>query len=214
VRAAALFGSRLRGPRDGDIMGARVPTHFTLTLKGVEELSLRTYRLDARLRNILFLIQKGTPTVEAILENSIFPREEVIEKLRGLVKERFVELNAGPTPVSTPLPAAAGARPGTVEIAIDPTTVGAGAFARTAPPLFPTLDSGISMSQARFVLCDFCLDQFGTKAQPLIDAIENAADVAELQRALDAITAEVREHFKEQLPALMSQVRDINETSI
>jgi gas vesicle protein len=70
------------------------------------------------------------------------------------------------------------------------------------------------MSQARFVLCDFCLDQFGTKAQPLIDAIENAADVAELQQALDDITAEVREHLKDQLPALMSQVRDINETSI
>lgn len=214
MRAAALFGSRLRGPRDSDIMGARVPTHFTLTPRGVEELSLRTYRLDARLRNILFLIQKGTPTVEAILENSVFPREEVIEKLRGLMKERFVELNAGPTPVGAPSPAAAAARPGTLEIAIDPATVGAAAFVRTAPPLFPTLDSGISMSQARFVLCDFCLDQFGTKAQPLIKAIENAADVAELQRALDGVTAQVREHSKDQLPALMSQVRDINETSI
>ena len=35
-----------------------------------------------------------------------------------------------------------------------------------------------------------------------------------LQRALDGITAELREHFKDQLPALMSRVRDINETSI
>jgi hypothetical protein len=198
-------------------MGAREPSHVMLTLKGVEELSLRTYRLDAKLRNILFLIQKGTPTVEAILENSIFPHEEVIEKLRGLMKERFVELGAGSAPIgasSPPSTVAAGVRPGTFEIEADSQTVGGAPFERTAPPLFLTLDSDISMSQARFELCDFCLDQFGTKAQPLIDAIENAVDVTELQRALDGITAELREHFKDQLPALMSRVRDINETSI
>jgi hypothetical protein len=39
-------------------------------------------------------------------------------------------------------------------------------------------------------------------------------DVTELQRALDGITAELQERFNDQLPALMSKVRDINETSI
>jgi hypothetical protein len=188
-------------------MGAREPTHFVLTLKGTEELALRSHRLDVRLRNILFLIQRGTPTVDAILKNSIFPREEVIEKLRGLLKERFVALSSE----GLPAPVGADARSGTLEIAADAASGAAATVARTAQPIFPTLDSGVSMSQARFVLCDFCLDQFGMKAQPLVDAIESAADVAELQRVLDAITTEIRKHSKDQLPALIARVREINQ---
>jgi hypothetical protein len=74
-------------------MGARERAYFELTLKGSEELAKRTYRLDAKVRNILFLIQKGFPTVEAILENSIFPREEVVERLRDLLRGHFVTLH-------------------------------------------------------------------------------------------------------------------------
>jgi len=196
-------------------MSSRVSTHFALTAKGVEELALRTHRLDNRLRNILFLIQKGTPTIEAILQNSIFPHEEVIEKLRGLLKERFVELVAGLTPAPAPSRSQAtraDATPSeTAEIARGPTTVGAPPPRQAAPTLFPRLDSGISMSQARFVLCDFCLDQFGANAQPLLAAIEEATDVDGLQRVLDAVTTEVRRRFNDQLPALMAKVREIND---
>jgi hypothetical protein len=189
--------------------------HLMLTLKGAEELSQRTHRLDLKLRNILFLIQKGTPTIDAILQNSIFPQDEVIEKLRGLVKERFVEVNAGAAPAGAASPSesvVAEARPATLGNAVDPTTIGGSPFARTSRPAFPVLDSGVSMSQARFLLCDFCLDQFGARAQPLIDAIEATSDVAELQQVLDGITAEVRRHIKDQLPVLMATVRDINQT--
>jgi len=200
-------------------MGARLPTHFVLTLKGTEELAMRTYRLDVRVRNILFLIQKGTPTVEAILQNSIFPRDEVVEKLRGLLREQFVALGGAPSPA----PAASGAsarpesletpsRPSTIQIPA-PETIGA-SFARTTSSSFPTLDPGVSISQARFVLCDFCLDQFGTKAQPLIDAIDGSIDVPELQHVLDSVTTEIRKHRKEQLPALMARVQEINQTTV
>ena len=73
-------------------MIARDRANFELTLKGSEELSVRTYRLDAKTRNILFLIQRGIPTIEGILENSIFPREEVVERLRDLLRGHFVTL--------------------------------------------------------------------------------------------------------------------------
>lgn len=201
-------------------MGARGSTQFALTAKGLEELTLRTHRLDTRLRNILFLISKGTPTVEAILQNSIFPQEEVIEKLRGLLKERFVELVSGlapaPTPTgASPQPRTGGAhtRPEAAESVTDqhlavPLSV------PTTTPVFPSLAPGISMSQARFLLCDFCLDQFGTNAQPLVDAIEETANVPELQHVLDGLTAQMRKHLKHQLPALMAKVREINENAI
>lgn len=77
----------------GNGMSERERAYFELTIKGTEELSMRTYRLGPRVRNILFLIQKGTPTIEAILENSIFPRDEVIENLRDLLKNHFVSLH-------------------------------------------------------------------------------------------------------------------------
>jgi len=80
------------------IMGARDRVNFELTVKGSEELSIRTYRLDARMRNILFLIQRGFPTIDGILDNSIFPREEVVERLRDLLRGHFVTMQAGATP--------------------------------------------------------------------------------------------------------------------
>ncbi len=82
----------------GDPMSARDRANFELTLKGSEELSIRTYRLDAKTRNILFLIQRGFPTIEGILENSIFPREEVVERLRDLLRGHFVTMQ----PVQAP----------------------------------------------------------------------------------------------------------------
>jgi len=238
-------------------MGARGPTQFVLTLKGTEELAQRTYRLDVKVRNILFLIQKGTPTVEAILQNSIFPREEVVEKLRGLLRDQFVALEgAGPVtsgPPTAPPQRAAGrptasrnselythtiSRPGTIDVsdrpgtidmsslpgtlntAIRPGTIGLtsiviraaqnGSFA-TPSSEYPMLDTGISVSQARFVLCDFCLDQFGMRAQPFIDAINATSDVAGLQDVLDRITREVRKQRRENMPALLSRIREINE---
>jgi hypothetical protein len=207
--------------RKTEIMGVRGSSQFALTAKGLEELTLRTHRLDTRLRNILFLISKGTPTVEAILQNSIFPQEEVIEKLRGLLKERFVELVSGLAPAPTPTgappqPRTAGAahtRPEAAESAADQ-TVAVPLSVPTTTPVFPSLASGISMSQARFLLCDFCLDQFGTSAQPLLDAIEEATHVADLQHVLDGLTAQMRKHLKHQLPALMAKVREINENAI
>jgi hypothetical protein len=106
-------------------MSERERAYFELTIKGCEELSVRTYRLGPRVRNILFLIQKGTPTVEAILENSIFPREEVIENLRQLLKNQFVSLHRASNP-STSLSTLTGS--------LGATTIG--------PPAAPTATAG------------------------------------------------------------------------
>ena len=84
-------------------MGARERTFFELTLKGTEELTARTYRLDAKTRNILFLIQRGFATVEGILENSIFPRDEVVERLRELLRGHFLTLEAGESALNGPI---------------------------------------------------------------------------------------------------------------
>src|SRR5258706_15502902 len=83
-------------------MGARERTYFELTLKGSEELAARTYRLDARVRNVLFLIQKGYQTIDGILENSIFPREDVVERLRDLLRGHFLTVQANENSSTSP----------------------------------------------------------------------------------------------------------------
>lgn len=88
----------------------------------------------------------------------------------------------------------------------------ASAAARPAPaPL--KLAAGVSLAQARFALADFCLDQFGARAQELVDAVNSTADVREAQGALNRIAAEVKEHRREALEKLLECVREINATA-
>jgi hypothetical protein len=75
------------------------------------------------------------------------------------------------------------------------------------------LEAGVSVAQARFALSEFCLDQFGARAQQLMDAIDRCADVAALQEVLMLIGADVQERRRECLPKLIDCVREINETS-
>jgi hypothetical protein len=75
-----------------------------------------------------------------------------------------------------------------------------------------SLKPGISPSQARFALSNFCLDQFGTNGQYLADVVEVCKDVASLQAALDAIRIEVDNRCPDRLPALVACVHEINET--
>jgi hypothetical protein len=74
------------------------------------------------------------------------------------------------------------------------------------------LEAGVSLAQARFALSEFCLDQFGARAQQLMDAIDRCADVAALQKVLNLIGADVQERHRECLPKLIDCVREINET--
>jgi hypothetical protein len=74
------------------------------------------------------------------------------------------------------------------------------------------LEANASVAQARFVLSEFCLDQFGARAQQLLDAINRCTDVAALQQVLIQIGADVQERRRECLPKLIDCVREINAT--
>jgi len=74
------------------------------------------------------------------------------------------------------------------------------------------LKPGISPSQARFALSNFCLDVFGTAGQDLADVVELSTDVGTLQLALDTIRSEIKKRHPEKRPDLVAVVREINET--
>jgi hypothetical protein len=75
------------------------------------------------------------------------------------------------------------------------------------------LAAGVSLAQARFALSEFCLDQFGARAQQLMDAIDRCADLAALQKVLILIGADVQQSHRGYLPKLIDCVREINETA-
>jgi hypothetical protein len=93
--------------------------------------------------------------------------------------------------------------------------------ARSATPTQPRaaeagdplrLAAGVSLAQARFALSDFCLDHFGSRSQPLVDAINDCIDVSSLQRILSRIGTEISERHRDALPRLLDCVREINDT--
>jgi hypothetical protein len=75
------------------------------------------------------------------------------------------------------------------------------------------LEAGVSLAQARFELSEFCLNQFGARAQQLMDAIDRCADLNALQKVLILIGAEVEARHRESLPKLIDCVHEINATA-
>ena len=165
---------------------------FLVTPRGVEELRGRAHKLDAAAKSILSLIEQGSTNPDAILQRSKAPRETVIDGLRWLMSHGFV---ATGTSDGTPSPGAHDAASVTSSIS---------ERLRLKP--------GISPAQARFLLTDFCLDQFGADGQVLANAVEFCTDVTSLQMALDNIRTEVKRLGPEGRALLVACVREINET--
>jgi len=74
------------------------------------------------------------------------------------------------------------------------------------------LKAGISKSQARFALSNFCLDQFGAAGQEFAEVVALCTAVDTLQEALENIRLEVDKRCPDQLPALIACVSYINES--
>jgi hypothetical protein len=167
--------------------------YFLLTPKGVDELRARASKLEAGAKNFLSLIEQGYTTAETILQRSKASREEVIDGLRLLLSNSFIATatSDGTTPAATPEATPSVADSISERLRLKP---------------------GISPSQARFALSNFCLDQFGPAGKDFADAVEFCTDVASLQLALDNIRTEVKKLCPERRPALVACVREINDT--
>ena len=161
-----------------------------LTSKGTQELRNHASTLDVSAKNTLSLIAEGCNTADAILQRSMFPHNTVVDGLRRLLTKKLVVI-ADDEPAARAGAAAGSARSSRREL---------------------RLNFGISPSQARFALSNFCMDEFGTDGQYLVDAVSLCNDVMSLQEVLNSIRSEIDERFPARLPALVACVREINET--
>jgi hypothetical protein len=165
-----------------------------ITPKGVDELRGRASKLDLHSKIFLSLIEQGATTSEALMQRSKATREQVADGLRLLMSNKLVETGSASPPAS---PSGSG---------------------EAAPSAADSISErlrfkpGISPSQARFALSNFCLDVFGTAGQDLADVVEFCNDVSNLQMALDTIRSEIKKLHPERRPDLVAVVREINET--
>ena len=165
-----------------------------ITPKGVDELRGRASKLDLHSKIFLSLIEQGATTSEALMQRSKATREQVADGLRLLMSNKLVETG----PASPP-----GSPSGSGEAA--PSAADSISERLRFKP-------GISPSQARFALSNFCLDVFGTAGQDLADVVEFCNDVSNLQMALDTIRSEIKKLHPERRADLVAVVREINET--
>jgi hypothetical protein len=166
-------------------------TSLQRTQKGEDEVARRAYKLSLKKRSVLILLDKPR-TIECILRKSLFPHDEMVEEIRALLRDAFVAIDGE------------GARP-----------AGANGGAAAVPALGGglDLDADISMSEAKFLLVDFCVDHFGTQSQALIDEIRACGGEKELSFCLGKAFAAVERQCPDQLPALLALVKKINETA-
>ena len=188
-----------------------------LTDKGTDEVAHRTFKLGIKLRSVLLLLHKPQ-TVEFALHKSVFPEEEVIGVIDTLVQEGFVQLEAGkPTEAEKPKAPAAPlhAVSGFAQMAASQATAPAAA-APKAPPVAVgefDLDEEIILSEAKFLLIDFCVDCFGMQAEKLTEDIRACKAVGTLGNLLKELITMVSKQKPDQLNALRETVRKINETA-
>ncbi|MDO8789331.1 MAG: hypothetical protein Q7J42_14765 [Sulfuritalea sp.] len=166
-------------------------TRLQLTLKGADELKHRTCKLGMKKRSMLILLDKPQ-SVQYLLGKSVFTQGEVIEEIRALVTEQFIAVS-----VNGALHAA-GAEP---------------TAAAPEPNGHLHLHGGIVISEAKFLLIDFCVDHFGTGSQAFVDEISACGKENDLGYCLGKVMAAAQKRCPDQLPKLLGLVKEINETA-
>ena len=157
----------------------------SLTPKGVDEALNRTYKINIRQRSVLILLGKPQ-TIEYVLQKQqLFNQDEVMEIINQLVSEGFVAVSGGTIPH-----ASAPASGGNIQ-----------------------LKEGIVISEAKFLLVDFCVDSFGTQSQTFVDELGGCKNEKNLQLCLKNIYAAIETHSPDRLPTLMKIIGEINATA-
>jgi hypothetical protein len=164
----------------------KLSASLSLTPKGVEEALNRVHKINVRQRSVLILL--GTPqTVEHVIGKrvALFSHDEILELIIELIDGGFVSVDG--EPAARPAASASGE---IIQIADD-----------------------IVISEAKFLLVDFCVDSFGTQSQKFVDQLGGCKNEKNLQLCLKNIYAVTENECPGRLPVLMRVIAEINKTA-
>jgi len=163
-------------------------TRLAITPKGVEEIQQRIYKLSIRKRSVLVSLEKPH-TVEQILERTVFQEDEILDEINNLLQSGFIALDTDE--------AARLATQGKREKDRDRFE----------------LDDEIVLSEAKYLLIDFCVDSFGTQAQTFSNGVRGCKTPETLGKYLRTVAEAAEKHCPERVPTLFKIIREINETA-
>lgn len=158
-------------------------TSLSITRKGEDELKHRVYKLSIRKRSVLVSLE--TPhSVAQVLERTVFQEDEILDEIGALLQEGFI------------------APEGTEHAA-------QGKHERDRFEL----DEDIVLSEAKYLLIDFCVDSFGTHAQSFANGIRVCKTPEALGKYLRTIAGAAQKECPDRLPRLYGIIQEINETA-
>lgn len=161
-------------------------TVLTLTRKGTDEVAHRTHRLAIRMRCVLLLLQKPRPVTE-LLQKLAIPADEVILVINSLLQHEFVRVGE----------------------AADRTADVEGDWnAETA------IGDGILLSEAKFLLIDFCVDCFGTRSQKYAEEIRKCQSAERFRQLVGELYSRSKEFGPSGVFAFQETIRRISETRL
>ncbi|SFN78170.1 hypothetical protein SAMN05660284_02243 [Formivibrio citricus] len=167
-----------------------------ITPKGVDEVKNRVYKLSIRKRSVLILLEKPQ-TVEYVIQKSVFHKDEILEEINSLIRDGFLTAS-GDVPGGAPA-----AKPSEAQAAAGGAS-GGGNF---------QLSDDIILSEAKFLLVDFCVDTFGTQSQSYVDEIGECKNAKNLYLSLRNIYAATEKQYPNRVAALLGVIKEINETA-
>ena len=174
---------------------------LNLTEKGLDEVKRRMYKLSIRKRSVLILLEQPH-TVEHLLQKTVLHRDELMLEIENLVRDGFLRLGLASSGSDQVMPAVNSAPGGPAEPVVIPDD---GSFFH--------LDEDIILSEAKFLLTDFCVDSFGTQSQAFVDEISACRSPETLGSCLRKIFAAADAQRKDRIPTLISLIKTINETA-
>ncbi|SDG94448.1 hypothetical protein [Propionivibrio dicarboxylicus] len=169
-----------------------------LTEKGADEVAHRTCKLGIKLRSVLLFLQHPQ-SIAFTLQKSVFPEADILDAIDKLASDGFIVVEA--PPAAAPRHNASIASP---QSAIATPETKAADFA---------IGDDILLSEARFLLIDFCVDCFGMAAEKFTDDLRACKSVSALRAVLKELLPLVGAQKPEQLPALRDTIRAINDTA-
>jgi hypothetical protein len=144
------------------------------------------YKLGMKKRSVLILLEKPH-TVEHVVSKSVFPPAEIILEIQALAQDGFIALSREAAPAVA-----------------------------AVEPLSGTsflLKDEIVLSEAKFLMIDFWVDNFGTESEEFTEEINACGSVRDLSACLKSIVAAAQRQCPERLPVLSNLVKEINETA-
>ena len=164
-----------------------------ITTKGEDEVKRRVYKLDMKKRSVLILLDRPQ-RIEYLLGKTVLPPDEFNSVVASLIQDGFI--GTGDAATSASASASGRAKP-------DP----------SPGTLAVRIADDVILSEAEFLLTNFCVDSFGTDSQPFVDAIRSCKSVDDFRRHLNTIHAATEKRCPAQIPTLLGVIREINATA-